>query len=133
LPAIEPLAKRAEFNAEVPPQSQEGFEENYLMLTSTRPVLHSQGYYPIRIRTTYDKWGPELRIYFPDGRTVDFPPYVEVRPGNEAGVLRINNNRFWWLLVRSGFRLGVNHDLRRIREGVPPKYQADFERGFTAS
>jgi hypothetical protein len=125
------LARHGEFQAEVPPQSREGFEENYLMLAGTRPTLHNRGYYPIHIRTTCDKWGPELRIYFPDkGHKMDFPADVEVHPGNEPGVLRINNNRFWWQLVRAGFRLGLHHQIDRIREGVPIKYQSDFEGGF---
>ena len=125
------LARRSEFQAEVPPQSREGFEENYLILTGTRPTPHDRGYYPIHIRTTYDKWGPELRIYFPDkGHKIDLPAHAEIRPGNEAGVLRINNNRFWWQLVRAGFRLGVHHEVERIREGIPVKYQPDFEKGL---
>lgn len=125
------LARHSEFNAEVPPQSQPSFEEHYLLLTGTRPIPHSNGYFPISIQTTWDKWGPELRIYFPgSGADLDLPPEVEVRPGNNAGVSRINNNSFWWNLVRVGFRLGRTHETDRIRESIPAQFQATFDAGM---
>jgi hypothetical protein len=124
------LSRYAEFNAEVPPQSQASFEHHYYMLTGLRPVLHSGGYYPIQISTTYDKWGPELRIYFPDkGHVLELPPTVNMLPGNAPGYLRVNNNTFWWQLVRAGFRLGTSHNLRIIRSHLPGKYLPDFDAG----
>lgn len=127
------LTRHADLNAEVPPQSQPGFEENYCLITGLRPVLHSGGYYPIEIATTYDKWGPELRIYFPDsGYDLEFPPTVEVRPGNAPATLRINNNGYWWQLIRAGFRLGTSHSVQTIRSQVPPTYLPDFEAGYSS-
>jgi hypothetical protein len=127
------LARHAEFQAEVPPQARASFEENYYLSTGRRPTLHRDGYYPIEIETTYDKWAPELRIYFPEyGGRLDLPPEVEVRPGNTEGALRINSNQFWWRLVRVGFRLGTNHDIRQIRETIPPDQRARFELGFSS-
>jgi hypothetical protein len=124
------LAKSAEFQAEVPPQSQANFEEKYFMLTGARPQVGRDGYFPISIVTTYDKWGPELRIYFPDsGRRLEFPSGVDVRGGHAPGMLRINNNDFWWKLVRVGFRLGSRHDVSTIRASIPPKYVTAFDAG----
>jgi hypothetical protein len=77
--------------------------------------------------------GAELRIYFPDlGQQMEFPPGIDVRDGNEPGILRINNNHFWWQLVRAGFRLGTNHDLARLRQGIPAKCLGVFENGFNS-
>jgi hypothetical protein len=122
------LARHSEFNAEVPPQSQANFEEHYLLLTGTRPIPHSNGYFPISIQTTRDKWGPELRIYFPEpGPGFDLPPQIEIRPGNNPGIVRINNNWFWWTLVRIGFRLGTVHDVNMIRGHVPAGLRPTFE------
>ncbi len=117
----------------MPPQSQPGFEENYYLVTRVRPVLHNSGYYPIEIVTTYDKWGPELRIYFPDsGLNLEFPPTVDVRPGNAPRTLRINNNDFWWQLIRVGFRLGASHNTQTLRGGIPPRFVAEFDNGYAS-
>ena len=127
------LAKHADFQAEVPPQSQPHFEQNYSSLTGTHPVLHRDGYFPIRIQTTYDKWGPELRIYFPDpGRGLDLPSDVEIRSGSTPEVVRINNNGFWWRLIKVGFRLGRNHQIAEIRQRIPRQYQPDFDGGYNS-
>jgi hypothetical protein len=125
------LAAHADFQAEVPPQSQRGFEEQYLLVTGTRPTEHSQGYYPIQIVTVWDKWGAELRIYFPQTNVIfDLPPRVEIRSGSAPGILRINNNQFWWQLVRVGFRLGKVHDIDSLRRTIPPQYLDNFENGL---
>lgn len=125
------LSKQGDFQAEVPPQSRDGFEERYSLLTGQRPNQHSQGYYPIHIDTIWDKWAPELRIYFPETHsTFDLPPGVEVRAGHEATSVRINNNRFWWQLVGIGFRLGREHDVNRIRESIPSKNRPSFDAGM---
>lgn len=127
------LAAHAELHAEVPPQSQPGFEENYLMLVGVRPKLHVDNYFPIHIVTTWDKWGPELRIYFPEVKhNVDLPPGVDLKAGNEPGILRVNNNQFWWTLIKLGFRLGKQHDVAKIRSTIPPKFQTDFGAGMNS-
>ena len=121
------LAKYSEFNAEVPPQSKAAFEERYFLFTGTRPEPHAQGYFPIHIRTEWDKWAPELRIYFPEfDQAFDLPPGVEIRPGTNPGIFRINNNRFWWALVRLGFRLGKDHNVEQIRQNIPGPFRNCF-------
>lgn len=42
------LAKSSEFNAEVPPQSQAGFEGRYLLVIGSHPALH-QSFYSSRL------------------------------------------------------------------------------------
>lgn len=127
------LSGHSEFNAEVPPQSRQSFEEQYFLLTGTRPQLHSQGYFPIRIETEWDKWAPELRIIFPDvPMDFDLPPDVQIRTGAESGMVRINNNKFWRLLVRIGFRLGRQHNLEMILATIPNEFRAAFEAGSGA-
>lgn len=81
------------------------------------------------LRDSHDKWGAELRIYFPDQGVLEFPPSVEIREGNKTGQLRINNNGFWWQLIGAGFRLGTGHALGRIRDSVPPSFRARFDAG----
>jgi len=127
------LAAHAEFQAEVPPQSQQAFEENYYSLTATRPVLHQRGYYPIQVQQPGDKWGPELRIYLPEpGIDFELPVSVQLRAANAPDLVRINNNTFWWQLVRIGFRLGRTHLTETIRGTVPPAYSGAFEAGLAA-
>lgn len=127
------LATNSEFNAEVPPQSQESFEEGYFLLAGERPIEHTEGYFPIHIETTWDKWAPELRIYFPETTLkFEFPPDVETRPGTGPGFLRINNNRFWRLLVKLGFRLGKTHNVDMIRLSIPAKFHSNFDAGLNS-
>lgn len=123
------FVRHADFQAEVPSQAERGFEEEYAIRTGIRPVLGGGGYYPVRTHSPTGKWGPELRINFPDGRPIELPPGIEVRSGSAAGVVRINNNRFWWELVRAGFRLGIQHNATAIRDSIPAKFRADFDRG----
>ena len=123
------LARSGEFHAEVPQKSRDAFEENYRNITGHRPILHKDKYFPIEVVKDYDKWGPELRIYFPDEDELVFPPSVQLKPGHRPGTLRINNNDYWWQLVRVGFRLGIGHDVDRIRESVPMVFRVHFDDG----
>jgi hypothetical protein len=125
------LARYGDFQAEVPDQAQHGFEGQYAIFTNGIPTLGVGGYYPVRTVTRDDKWGPELRIYFPDRlQPMELPPGIEIRSGSADGIVRINNNRFWWQLVRTGFRLGVKHDKKKIRDSIPPHFQGDFDRAL---
>ena len=124
------LARRSEFHAEVPPQSRGNFEERYRMIVGRLPTPHIDGYFPIAVETPRDKWGPELRIYFPAVDDLEFPPAVQPRTGTTPGSLRINNNHFWWRLVHLGFRLGTNHDTANIIATVPTRYQAAYNAGW---
>ena len=126
------LAGSGEFHAEVPRRSQAPFEEKYRNMTGYRPGLHEDKYFLMDTVTNYDKWGPELRIYLPDRDDVEFPPGVELRSGRNPGTVRINNNNYWWQLVRVGFRLGTGHEVEHIRESVPLEFQADFDEGLGA-
>ena len=127
------LAIKSEFNAEVPPQSQQGFEERYFLSAGTRPALHRDGYFPIQIETTWDKWGSELRIYCPANHPpLELPPDVELRDTPDPGLVRINNNALWWKLVNIGFRLGKGHRIDEIRATVPRQFQTSFERGVAS-
>ena len=124
------LAASGEFHAEVPRKSQAPFEEEYRNITGYHPVSYQ--YFLLDTVTNDEKWGPELRIYFPEWDGVEFPPDLELRSGRNAGTVRINNNRYWWQLVRVGFRLDTRHDVENIRESVPPEFQADFDEGLGA-
>lgn len=124
------LSRHGDFQAEVPPQSQPNFEHHYYLVTGVRPQLHKDGYYPIQVQDPNEKWGPELRIYFPDPlKQIDLPAGVELRQGNAPDILRINNNSFWWHLIRAGFRLGTVHDVARIKQSIPAQFYADFDAG----
>ena len=124
------LARRGEFHAEIPPKSQAPFEEKYRNMTGYRPVLHKDKYFPVDAVRDYDKWGLELRIYLPDRNDLEFPPDVELRSGTASRTFRINNNNYWWQLVRVGFRLGTGHDVENIRESVPSDFRVNFDEGL---
>ena len=124
------LARHGELHAEVPPKFRDTFEEKYQNMAGYWPVLHEDKYFPIDVMTDYDKWGPELRIYFPDRDDVEFPLAVELRSGVASGTLRINNNHYWWQLVQVGFRLGTEHDVKKIRASVPAGFRTDFDKGL---
>ena len=124
------LARSGVFHAEVPQRHQAQFEEKYRNMTGCRPVLNKDKYFPIDVVRDYDKWGPELRIYLPDRDDVEFPQDVKLVSGTALGTSRINNNNYWWQLVRVGFRLGTGHDVENIRASVPLDFRAEFDEGL---
>ena len=71
-----------------------------------------------------------MRIYFPEREDIEFPEDIDVRAGSAQGTFRINNNAYWWQLVRVGFRLGTHHRVDDIRESIPDQFRADFDRGI---
>ncbi len=129
------MSKRAEFHAEVPPQSRARFEEHYRLFTGLRPLPHENKYFPIETDDNYQKWGPELRIYIPVPANFKLvlPPEVLLRSSPDPGVVRINSNDFWWQLVRVGFRLGSVHKIQSIVGSVPKEYQSHFRSGMAKS
>jgi hypothetical protein len=125
------FARHADFQAEVPPQSQSSFEDRYAMLTGVHPELQRDGYYPVDVQTGNEKWGPELRIYFPDGLCkIDVPDGIEVRSGSADKIVRINNNGLWWRLIGIGFRLGKHHAVASIQNTVPKEFLKAFNDGL---
>lgn len=122
------LAQQSRFDAELPEQSVSNFLENYQthseeQITSDHPGIDLLG--------DVDKWGPELRIYFPvTDLNLRFGQDVQITPGPDLGTLRINNNNLWMRLIRIGFRLGRDHDIEAIRETIPPDKIALFEEGL---
>jgi hypothetical protein len=123
------LSRHGRFEGEFPPKSVGNFLIGYERLTGERVNETHKG---IFLLGDGDKWGAELRIYFPDTQhKLEFDPGVEVRAGNQPGVSRINNNAFWMRLIAMGFRLDTGHDVDQIRKNIPPEKLASFEKGRT--
>jgi hypothetical protein len=111
------LARRARFDAELPDRVVDHFLEQYRLLSG---VAASTAHSSVISLGDVDKWGPELRIYFPTPpRKLDFGPDIEVRSGQTGGIKRINNNALWNKLIRLGFRIGKDHDVGMIRDSIP--------------
>lgn len=124
------LAAHSRFDAELPPQSTANFLSQYQALTGERASSGHPGI--AMLASGSDKWGSELRVYFPTPPfELDFGTPVQVRSGQEPGIFRVNNNRLWTKLVALGFRLGTDHDVARIRATVPPGMQGAFDRGYS--
>jgi hypothetical protein len=121
------LCRSGDFQAEVPGHSSGSFEQKYFLEAGSRPVAHVNGYYPISVQHQSEKWGPELRIYLPAPPVgIDLPPDVDLRQA-DGGLLRINNNNYWWSLVRIGFRLGRSHEKGKIQSSIAdPSLQSTF-------
>ena len=116
--------------AEVPESASENFRRRYRKATGENPE-GQPGYSRIATKDSSDKWGAELRIYYPEknGAQFDYPEGIEPRTSTREGELRINNNSFWQRLVLGGFKLGSGQDLAKIREQIPHKYRAVFDKG----
>jgi hypothetical protein len=132
------LAIRASMlEAIVHPKAQEGFVQNYRIITGRRPAIGEDGYY-VHVPSA-DKWGNELRVTFTatsqelDG--LDFGPDVNVvsNPSSPGMSWRINNNGFWWRLLKLGFKMGSNQMVAEIRAHIPPQYRTDFDEGVRAA
>lgn len=123
------LSRHAKFEAEVPQQSLSNFTRNYENQSGQRL---DKGQVGLFVLNDGDKWGAELRIYFPDNdHDLEFGPDVDVRSGWSDGTSRINNNRFWLRLISLGFRFGSEHDAAQIRNTIPADMQKHFDKGRT--
>jgi len=123
------LSNNGKFEAEIPKRSITNFLDNYEIHSGERVTPDTDG---IIILGDVDKWGPELRIYFPNP---NFNFYlgqnIEIRSGNVPELSRINNNNLWMRLIRIGFRLGKNHNIESIRGTIPPDQINNFEIGLS--
>ncbi|WP_374267243.1 hypothetical protein [Zoogloea sp.] len=99
----------AYLEAEVHPNGIEQFDADYLQITGEMPVI-GRGY-----QRQPNKWGTECRIYFNcNGDLNDEFAMLGIdveegsRPYKQEWRFRVNNNEFFWALVRAGYRLGKN-------------------------
>ncbi len=130
------LAACADLQAEVPPQSRDGFERKYKDIKGKGISPAVSGYYPM-VGHDVNKWGPELRTYFyatpSQFDELYFGEYVEARDGTKPGQYRINNNAFFYQLLGMGFDLGPDQDVDKIRQKIPMSLRSDFDRGVQSA
>ena len=121
------LSVNGRFDAEIPNKAMQNFLDQYKQLTGERISSNHVG---ISSLGEVDKWGPELRIYFPvTEKTIDLGSDATVRDGQTSNIKRINNNSIWNKLVRIGFRLGQKHDIEQIKKSIPKDKLVAFESG----
>ena len=99
----------AYLEAEVHPNAAGKFEADYLQITGEMPVI-GEGY-----QHQPNKWGAECRIYFncdsdlnDEFSVLGIDVEEGARPYKQEWRFRVNNNEFFWALVRAGYRLGRN-------------------------
>jgi len=128
------LAARAtNLEAFVPEHALSGFLSSYTQVKGRKPMVSQRGLYIHEPRV--GKWGCELRVTFlatseevdvldlgPDVNVVDDP----LKPGVSW---RINNNGFWWRLLKFGFEMGNQQDKNAIEARIPNKYRQHFRQG----
>jgi len=116
----------------VPPHSLDGFVRDYTAVKGVAPRSGQTGFYvhnPLA-----DKWGCELRITFTttedENGSLDFGPGVNivVNP-TTIDSWRINNNSFWWSLLRFGFEMGSVQHISTIGTLIPFQYRTNFDTG----
>ncbi len=122
------LAKHANFEAHVPPQSAKGFSSTYRRRWPDAPA-DLPACYPIA--NAASKWSVQLRICFPEkfesDRRFSLPNDVKSVAAPEPHIRRINNNAFWWHLVEQlGFQLGNAQDINKISKQLPEHLRAAF-------
>ncbi|MCW0435567.1 MULTISPECIES: hypothetical protein [Xanthomonas] len=96
----------AYLEAEVNPSAVDKFEAAYQQITGMIPVV-GEGY-----QHQPNKWGAECRVYFNcDSDLSDEFSVLEIeveegaRPYKQEWRFRVNNNEFFWALIRAGYRL----------------------------
>ena len=121
----------------IPPHALAGFVQDYSRLKGVKPREGQVGFYVHQLGV--DKWGCELRITFrADYRelaNLEFGPTVNVvkDPANPDVGWRINNNGFWWKLLKLGFEMGTSQDANRVTKNVPFQYREQFNKGYNAA
>lgn len=124
------LSAKGRFDAEIPKKAMSNFISNYNKLTGENINQSSEG---ITSLGEVDKWGAELRIYFPETNSkIDLGEDITIRDGQTPEIKRINNNSVWNKLIRIGFRLGRNHDVQKIRKMIPDNKLKQFENGINS-
>lgn len=117
----------------IPPHALAGFVQDYSRLKGVKPREGQTGFYVHQVGV--DKWGCQLRTTFradyKELASLEFGSNVHVvgDPANPDVSWRINNNGFWWKLLRLGFEMGTSQDVNRIGRNIPRLYRDEFQRG----
>ena len=127
------ISNKGRIEADVPPKSATGFENNYHRIKGVKPKK-SSGYY-IHHNVDVDKWGVEMRLTFPIPNSIEigelnFGGSVTAAKSPEPDMLRINNNAFCYKLLQLGFDLGSNHDVDAIINNIPERFKSNFKEGL---
>lgn len=121
------LSVKGRFEAELPNKAVSNFLSQYQKLTGEQITANHTG---ISSLGDVDKWGPELRIYFPvTDQDIILGEGIIIRDGQTPNIKRINNNSAWNKLIRIGFRLGNNHDIEKIKKSIPKDKLSVFLEG----
>lgn len=126
-------AHATNLEAFVPEHALGGFISSYALVKGRKPMTNQRGLYVHEPKVS--KWGCELRVTF--GATkeeldlLDFGPSVNIRddPLNPDVSWRINNNGFWWRLLKFGFEMGNQQNKNVIEASIPNKYREHFRKG----
>lgn len=126
------LVRHGFIEAIIPPDSKNGFDNNYYRVKNHYPSDGQSGYYVHH--DNVDKWGVEMRLSFkiPSNIPADeliFGSIVRIVNSPNESELRINNNTLCWRLLEIGFDLGANHNLQIIEQNVPEQNRNDFRTG----
>lgn len=104
-----PNVTGAFLEAEVHPNGFDQFDFDYHQITGEMPVI-GQGY-----QRQPNKWGTECRIYFncksdlnDEFSVLGIDVEQGARPYKQEWRFRVNNNEFFWALIRAGYKLGRN-------------------------
>lgn len=129
------LAKRATMlEAIVPQHALNGFISNYTQIKEHEPASDQYGLYVHEPGAS--KWGCELRVTFraapEEVDSLDFGPDVDIvgDPAKPEISWRINNNNFWWRLLKFGFDMGKRQNTNAIQAQIPRKYLMVFNQGY---
>ena len=139
-------ARNTEIEVELKASSIPAFIERYRALAGQNARLPAPSGPPFTVLDdSADKWGVELRLYFLAPREVwmELPdPTVKVTrdtrwsAAKKGPYHRISTKGFVNHMFKLGFQLGrFSHkrDYSRIRDRVPAKYRADFDKGYNLS
>ena len=126
------LVKHGFIEAIIPPDSKNGFDNNYYKIKNHYPSDEQSGYYVHH--DNVDKWGVEMRLSFKMPSKIPtnelaFGSIVRIVNSPNESKLRINNNSLCWRLLEIGFDLGENHNLAIIEQNIPEQNRSDFITG----
>ena len=131
-------ARRTNIEVEMPQTRQARFVAEYATMTNNFPLPINTNTAPYYVWAPgADKYGLEIRAYFisnqniPQILTVALEPRgFQNRPGYNVWNRRISRKRNLFPLLETGFVLGNNQNVNRIRTLVPQQHINDFNHGF---
>lgn len=131
-------SRNTNIEVEMPQKRQTSFIKQYAQMTNNFPLPNDTDKAPYYVWPQgTNKYGLEIRAYFYSNNNIPQilisalePRGFQNRPGYNNWNRRISRKKNLFPLLETGFVLGANQDINRIKALVPNQYINEFNYGY---